>query len=54
MNESIGEIHRLLQEAAALLNSGTKADVRDAASKMKRIAALASTVALTIEGRRQS
>jgi hypothetical protein len=51
MNESIGEIHRLLQEAVALLNSGKKADMREAAGKMKRIAALASTVALIIEGR---
>jgi hypothetical protein len=53
MNESIGEIHRLLQEAIALLKSGTKPDAREAANKLKRIAALASTVALTIEGRRQ-
>ena len=30
MNESIGEIHRLLQEAIALLKSGTKPDARKA------------------------
>jgi hypothetical protein len=53
MNESVAEIHRLLQEAVALLKSGTKPDAREAASKMKRIATLASIVALTIEGRRQ-
>lgn len=53
MNESIGEIQRLLQEAVGHLKSGTKPDLREAASKMKRIAALASTLALTIEGRRQ-
>jgi hypothetical protein len=54
MNESIGEIQRLLKEAGSLLSSGTKAGQRDAANKMKRIVALASTVALTIEGRRLS
>jgi hypothetical protein len=52
MNESIREIQQLLQETVGHLKSGTKPDSREAASKLKRIAALASTVALMIEGRR--
>ena len=52
MNESIGEIQQLLQQAAALLKSGSKPDLRQAGNKMKRIAALASTIALTIDGQR--
>ena len=49
MNESIGEIVQLIQEIAAHLNSGTKVDARKAAAKLQRIAALASTAALTIK-----
>jgi hypothetical protein len=52
MNESIREIQRLLEEATGHLQSGTKPDSREAANKLKRIAALASTLALMIEGRR--
>jgi hypothetical protein len=48
MNESISEIQRLLQEIVDLLNSGTKADVRKAVAKLERLAAVASTTALTI------
>lgn len=52
MNENITEIQRLLHEIVGHLKSGTKSDSREAATKLKRIAALASTLALTIEGRR--
>ncbi len=49
MNESMTEIHRLIQEIAAHLNSGTKTDARKAIVKLERIAAVASTAALTIQ-----
>jgi hypothetical protein len=52
MNESIGEIQRLLHEIVAHLNSGTKMDARRAVAKLERIAALASTAALTIQVQR--
>jgi hypothetical protein len=52
MNESINEIQRLLQEIVGLLSSGTKADTRKAVAKLERIAAVASTSALTIQVRR--
>jgi hypothetical protein len=52
MNESISEIQQLLQEIVGLLNSGTKADTRKAVAKLERIAAVASTTALTIQVRR--
>ena len=52
MNESIGEIQRLLQEIAGHLSSGTKMDARKAVAKLERIAAVASTSALTIQVRR--
>lgn len=49
MNEVITEIHKLTQEIAGLLSSGAKTDARKAVVKLQRIAALASTSALTIE-----
>lgn len=49
MNESIIEIQRLL---VGHLRSGTKMDARKAVAKLERIAALASTSALTIQVRR--
>ena len=52
MNESISEIQRLLQEIADHLKSGTQTDTRKAVAKLQRIAALASTLALTIRARR--
>ena len=52
MNESIGEIQRLLQEIVAHLSSGTKTDARRAVAKLERIAALASTAALTLQVQR--
>jgi hypothetical protein len=52
MNESMSEIQRLLQEIAGHLSSGTPVDARKAVAKLQRIAALASTSALTIQVRR--
>jgi len=52
INESTSEIQRLLQEIAGHLKSDTKADTRKAVAKLERIAALASTWALTIQARR--
>jgi len=45
----INEIQRLLQEIVAHLSSNTKTDARKAIAKLERIAALASTAALTIQ-----
>lgn len=53
MNGSISEIQQLLQEIADHLNSGTKTDTRKAVTKLERIAALASTLALTIRAARR-
>ena len=53
MNESISEIQRLLREAAEHLKTGTPADTRRAAAKLERIAALASTLALTVKAARR-
>jgi hypothetical protein len=52
MNENMSEMQQLLQEIAGHLNSGTKPDARKAVAKLQRIAALASTSALTIQVRR--
>ena len=52
MNESMSEIQRLLPEIVAHLSAGTKPDARKAASKLQRIAALATTSALMIQTRR--
>jgi hypothetical protein len=52
MNESISEIQRLLQEIADHLKSGTKTDTRKVVTKLQRIAALASTLAFTIQAQR--
>jgi hypothetical protein len=49
MNESVMEIHRLIQEIIAHLNAGTKTDARKAVTKLERIAAVASTAALKIK-----
>ena len=52
MNESISELQRLLQEIVGHLKSGTKADTRKVVAKLERMAALASTLALTVRARR--
>jgi len=54
MNESISEIKRLLGEAAEHLRAGSSADTRKAVAKRERIAALASTLALTVKTARRS
>ena len=53
MNEGISEIERLLEEIVGLLKVGTTTDRRKAAAKLERIAALASTLALTIQTTRR-
>jgi len=53
MNESINEIQRLLQEIADHVKAGTTTDTRKAVTKLERIAALASTLALTIQAARR-
>jgi hypothetical protein len=53
MNEGIGEISRLLNEVAEHLKTGTTADARKAIAKLERIAALASTLALTLKAGRR-
>jgi hypothetical protein len=51
-NESVGEMLGLLQEVGGHLKSGTKADMHKAMTKLNRIVALASTLALTIQAQR--
>jgi hypothetical protein len=53
MNEGIKEIQRLLHEIAEHLKAGTTADTRKAVAKLERIAALASTLALTVKAARR-
>jgi hypothetical protein len=52
MNESISELQRLLQEIVGHLKSGAKTDTRKVVAKLERMAALASTLALTVQARR--
>jgi hypothetical protein len=52
MNESISEIEALLQEVVVHLKAGSTADTRKAITKLERISALASTLALTIKAAR--
>ena len=49
MNESISEIQRLLEEIVGHLKAGTTTDTRKAIAALERIAALASTLALTMQ-----
>jgi hypothetical protein len=51
MKESINEIQKLLGEIVEHLGANTKMDARKAVAKLQRIAALASTSALTIQCR---
>jgi hypothetical protein len=53
MNDSISEIQRLIGEVAEHLRAGTSADMRKAVAKLERIAALASTLALTVKTARR-
>jgi hypothetical protein len=49
MNEGISEINRLLEEIVGHLKAGTTAETRKAVAKLERVAALASTLAPTIQ-----
>ena len=49
MNESIAETQRLLQQIIAHLDAATRTDMRQAAAKWARIAAIASTSALVLQ-----
>jgi hypothetical protein len=51
--ESVREIQRLLQEIVDHLKAGTTTDTRKAVTKLERIAALASTMALTLQTARR-
>jgi len=53
MNESFSEIQRLLSEIVDHLKAGTTTDTRKAVTKLERIAALASTSALTLQAARR-
>ena len=53
MNESINEIKRLLHEIVEHVKTGTTSDTRKAVTKLERIAALASTLALTLKAARR-
>jgi hypothetical protein len=53
VEEDISEIQRLLQEIAAHVKGGTATDTRKAVAKLERIAALASTLALTLQAARR-
>ena len=53
MDDSISEIQRLIGEVAEHLRAGTSADTRKAVAKLERIAALASTLALTVKTARR-
>ena len=53
MNESISEIQRLLKEIVAHVTAGTTTDTRKAVTKLERMAALASTLALTLRAARR-
>ena len=52
MNDSIGEIRRLLEEIVGHLRAGTNSEEREAISKLQRIAAVASTMMLTLQVQR--
>ena len=47
----LGEIQRLLSEVAALVKTGSRPDMRKAASKLQEIAVIASTLGFTIQPR---
>ena len=52
MNESIGEMRRLLEEIVGHLKVGTNPEERKAVTKLQRIAAVASTMVLTLQVQR--
>jgi hypothetical protein len=52
MNESIGEMTRLLEEIVGHLKAGTDREKRKAVTKLERIVAVASTMILTLQVQR--
>ena len=52
MNDSIGEMRRLLEEIVGHLKAGTNAEEQKAVTKLQRIAAVASTMVLTLQVQR--
>ena len=52
MNESIGEMQRLLKEVVNHLQADTRPDKRKAAVKLERMASLASTLAQMLKAQR--
>jgi hypothetical protein len=44
----VGDMQNMLSEIALLLKSGTKADKRQAADKLQRLATIASTLGFTV------
>ncbi len=53
MNDGINEIKRLLDEVAEHLNVATTPEMRKGVGKLERVAALASTLALTVKTARR-
>ena len=52
MNDSIGEMRRFLEEIVCHLKAGTNPEKRTVVTKLQRIAAVASTMALTLQVQR--
>ena len=52
MNDSIGEMRRLLDEIIGHLKAGTDPEERKAITKLQRIVAVASTMVLTLQVQR--
>ena len=52
MNDSIGEMRRLLEEIIGHLKAGTDPQKRKAVTKLQRIVAVASTMVLTLQVQR--
>jgi hypothetical protein len=52
MHATLADIMQLLEEAARLLQTGSASDRSSAGRKLERVAALASTMALTLKVRR--
>ena len=52
MNDSIGEMRRLLEEIVDHLKAGTNPEEQKAITKLQRIAGAASTMVLTLQMQR--
>jgi hypothetical protein len=52
MNDSIGEMRRLLEEIVGHLKAGMDPEERKAVTKLQRIAVVASTMVLTLQVQR--